>query len=61
MLNIEVIKFEAQDVITASVATPVTPAPAPVATKHCQICDKDIPETEWKSDCLEGWKHMWTY
>ena len=37
MLKIEVIKFEAQDVITASVAAPVTPTnpAAPVHTDRC--------------------------
>ena len=36
MLNIEVIKFEAQDVITASVAAPVEPV-APVVNCDCAV------------------------
>jgi len=36
MLNIEVIRFEAQDVITASVATPEAPkAPATIVVPGC--------------------------
>lgn len=55
MLNIEVVKFEAQDVITASVAAPVAPVEA---TKNCLICKQDIKESEWKNECQGGWKHM---
>lgn len=58
MLNIEVIKFEAQDVITASVAAPAAPVEA---TKFCDLCKQDIKESEWKNECQGGWKHMFTY
>ena len=58
MLNIEVIKFEAQDVITTSVAAPTE---APEATKFCDLCKQDIKESEWKNECQGGWKHMFTY
>ena len=63
MLNIEVIKFEAQAVITTSVAAPTKPAPteAPEATKFCDLCKQDIKESEWKNECQGGWKHMFTY
>lgn len=55
MLNIEVIKFEAQDVITASaVAKPV------YATKKCDLCKQMIEEPNWKDECQGGWKHMFT-
>ena len=39
MLKIEVIKFEAQDVITTSVATPEVDAPA---EPQC-ICSEEVP------------------
>ena len=55
MLNIEVIKFEAQDVITASGV--VAPAEA---TKVCDICKQSIKQSEWKNECQGGWKHMFT-
>lgn len=68
MLNIEVIRFEAQDVITTSVAAPTQPKPtkpapteAPEATKFCDLCKQDIKESEWKNECQGGWKHMFTY
>jgi len=41
MLNIEVVRFEAQDVITASVAAPAVPMiPLQPATPRCD-CDKN--------------------
>lgn len=58
MLKIEVIKFEAQDVITASgVVAPAAPAEA---TKVCDICKQSIKQSEWKNECQGGWKHMFT-
>lgn len=56
MIKIELVKFEAQDVITAS-GTPVAPAEA---TKLCDICKEYIKESEWKNECQGGWKHMFT-
>ena len=54
MLKIEVIKFEAQDVITASGVVVLE------KTKKCDICKQDIKESEWKNECQGGWKHMFT-
>lgn len=56
MIKIELVKFEAQDVITVS-GTPVAPAEA---TKLCDICKEYIKESEWKNECQGGWKHMFT-
>ena len=47
MLKIEVIKFEAQDVITASVAAVYTPA-----EPEC-ICNSDVSH----SDCVSAGTH----
>lgn len=67
MLNIEVIRFEAQDVITASVATPaapVNPAPeAPACTHSTTVPGEHIHEVHGFHDndryCGECGAHVW--
>lgn len=56
MLKIEVIKFEAQDVITASVAIPMIPlTPAtPIKPAEC-TCDPIVCDFASVKDQFPGW------
>ena len=53
MLKIEVIKFEAMDVITASVAAPEVDAPAEETPAEC-ICPKNADHYD---EMTKTWNH----
>ena len=58
MLNIELIRFEAQDVITASGVQKPTSVPATNIQVYCGFCQKYVDRnTECENSWVPGYRH----